>query len=151
MLTHGIPPDFGGGVLAKGCSWLYAVAASSGLILYFQVIPGEANLTLDVKIMAREKREYEENSYCRFCGRKLGLAYQMLQTVRCFLHVFIFNFHDICCCSLALIQVVLFIFPIQLTPNRTGKPYPVDIQFSERFENRLSQYYVCIVARSAQL
>ena len=75
MLAHGIPPDFGGGVLAKGCSWLYAVAASSGLIIYFQVIPGEANLTLDVKIMAREKRESEENSYWGFCGSKLGLAY----------------------------------------------------------------------------
>ena len=78
VLAYGIPPDFGGGVLAKGCSWLYAVAASSGLIIYFQVLPGEANLTLDVKIMAREKLESEEYSYCGFCGRKLGLAYQML-------------------------------------------------------------------------
>ena len=150
MLAHGIPPDFGGGVLAKGCSWLYAVAASAGLIIYFQVIPGEANLTLDVKIVAREKRESEENFYCGFCGRKVGLAYQMLPTVRCLLHVFILIFHDICC-FFVLFQVVLSIFPVQLTPKKPGKPYPVDIQFSERFENQPSQCYVCIVARSAQL
>ena len=43
------------------------------LIVYFMVIPGEANLTLDVKIM-------EQNSHCRFCGPKLGLDYQMFST-----------------------------------------------------------------------
>ena len=147
MLARGIPPDFGGGVLAKGCRWLYAVAASSGLIIYFQVIPGEANLTLDVKIMAREKRESEENSYWGFCGPKLGLAYQMLPIS---LPRRPSN-GTLLPPRVILIQIALFIFPVQLTPNRTSKPYPVDIQFSERFENRPSQCYVCIVARSAQL
>ena len=91
-------------MLAKGCSWLYAVAASSGLIIYFQVIPGGAFVV----------------------------------------------FHDICC-FFVLIQVVLSIFPVQLTPKKTGEPYTVDIQFSERFENQPLQCYVCIVARFAQL
>ena len=106
-----------------------------------QVTPGAANSTLDVKIMARKKRESDRKkthtvgsvalSWVQTTKCLLLPSHAGLLTVRCFLHVFIFHFcHDIYCCFFTLIQVVLFILPVQLTPNRIGKPYPVDVESS---------------------
>ena len=141
------------------------------LITYVQVISGAAYSTLGIKIMTRQKRESDKkNSHCRLCGPKLSLDYQIFPTplprrpsyctVHCtasmysfyiFVMIFIVVFHPHSSSRFFHSHSKCFFhFTSSADYEQIGKPYPVGVESSSRFEN-CSPSATCTAAWSAQL